>query len=153
VIALAESIQLVPDGTLLLHVLLIVIMVSLLSRTLFRPMNAVLEERESFTKGQSNEAKEIRKRVSEMMTQYEHGLREARTQGYALLERKKAESLKEREARVHSVKEEIDKWVAQQKEALRTQSDEASNSLQAESHATALKIASRILQRPIGENG
>lgn len=151
-IALAESIQLVPDGTLLLHVLLIVIMVSVLSRALFRPMNDILEERESFTKGHSNEAKEIRKRVSEMVSQYERGLREARTEGYALLERKKAESLKEREAKVGAVKEEIEKWVAREKEALRAQSAEALSSLEAESHTTALKIASRILQRPIREN-
>ena len=41
-----NSIQLVPDGTLLLHVLIILVMVYVLNATLFRPINRILEARE-----------------------------------------------------------------------------------------------------------
>ena len=45
--ALAEnSIQLVPDGTLLINVLVVVLMIAVLNRTLYRPINSILRERE-----------------------------------------------------------------------------------------------------------
>jgi hypothetical protein len=40
-----NSIQLVPDGTLLLHVLIILVMVYVLNATLFKPINLILEAR------------------------------------------------------------------------------------------------------------
>ena len=44
---LAEtSIQLVPDGTLLLHLLMVGVMVAVLNRTLLKPINQILAERE-----------------------------------------------------------------------------------------------------------
>ena len=42
---LAEAqIQLVPDGTLLLHVLMVAVMVFILNRTLLKPINEILAE-------------------------------------------------------------------------------------------------------------
>ncbi len=46
-----SAIQLVPDGTLLFHLALIVVMVVLLNVTLLKPINRILEERERRTKG------------------------------------------------------------------------------------------------------
>src|SRR4030095_12893228 len=40
------SIQLVPDGTILFHIALILIMIAILNRTLFQPINRILAERE-----------------------------------------------------------------------------------------------------------
>ena len=40
-----NSIQLVPDGTLILHVLIIVLMVWILNATLYKPINRILEAR------------------------------------------------------------------------------------------------------------
>jgi len=37
-----NSIQLVPDGTLLLHILIILVMVYVLNATLFKPINQIL---------------------------------------------------------------------------------------------------------------
>jgi F0F1-type ATP synthase membrane subunit b/b' len=45
-VAFAEnSIQLVPDGTLFLHIIIILLMVFVLNATLFKPINRILEER------------------------------------------------------------------------------------------------------------
>ena len=52
-----SAIQLVPDGTILFHLLLIVVMVSLLNVTLLKPLNRILAERERRTKGGSEEAR------------------------------------------------------------------------------------------------
>jgi hypothetical protein len=47
VLGFAEnSIQLVPDGTLILHVIIILVMVYVLNATLYKPINKILESRE-----------------------------------------------------------------------------------------------------------
>ena len=46
-----NSIQLVPDGTLILHVIIILVMVYVLNATLFKPINQILESREKRTRG------------------------------------------------------------------------------------------------------
>jgi F0F1-type ATP synthase membrane subunit b/b' len=40
------DIQLVPDGTILIHIALILLMIWLLNRTFFRPINRVIAARE-----------------------------------------------------------------------------------------------------------
>ncbi len=78
------SIQLVPDGTLLLHLVLIGGMVALLNATLLKPINRILEEREQRTRGRLSEAAQTLATVDEKMREYEQRLRQARTEGYAL---------------------------------------------------------------------
>ncbi len=79
-----NSIQLVPDGTLLLHILIILVMVYVLNATLFKPINRILEAREKRTRGRLTEAEEILRSVSEKLSQYERTLRQARGEAYAL---------------------------------------------------------------------
>ena len=76
-----NSIQLVPDGTLFLHILLIVLMIFLLNLTLFRPINKILEERERHTQGGAQETRKYLKQIEENLNKYERTLREARTDG------------------------------------------------------------------------
>ena len=60
VLGFAEnSIQLVPDGTLILHVIIILVMIYVLNATLYRPINQILESREKRTRGRLTEAQEI----------------------------------------------------------------------------------------------
>src|SRR5215211_3714505 len=100
-VAVAEnSIQLVPDGTLFLHIAIILLMVFVLNATLFKPINRILEERERRTRGRSGEAHDILQRVEEKVTQYERTLREARSEGYRLLEQQRTEAISERQARL-----------------------------------------------------
>ena len=82
-LASAESIQLVPDGTLVIHIAIIITMVFILNRVLFRPINRILDERENRTRGRSKEAREIIQRVGESMSRYEDSLRQARAEGLA----------------------------------------------------------------------
>ena len=57
---LAEtSIQLVPDATLLFHLVLVVVMVVVLNRTLLKPINQILSERERLITGHLREAEAL----------------------------------------------------------------------------------------------
>jgi len=150
-LALAEtSIQLVPDGTIIFHIFLILVMVAVLNRTLFKPINRILSERESQTVGSSAEARSTVNRVRERVREYEQRLREARNEGYQLLEQRKIESLREREKRVSQLKNEISSWTDQQRRELQQAAQGARRTLSQNSSELATQIAARILERPLG---
>src|SRR5215510_6264631 len=90
-----NSIQLVPDGTLILHVLIILVMVYVLNATLLKPINRILAERDKRTKGRLSEAQQILRDVSEKLSEYERTLRHARGQAYAFAEQERAEAMQE----------------------------------------------------------
>jgi len=148
--ALAESsIQLVPDGTLLLHLALVVVMVTVLNLTLLKPINKVLEERERRTKGRLGDAQGILASAKEKVRLWEQGLRQARNEGYRLLEKERSDALRERELRLLGLKQELAKLVAEQKAEIQRQEQEARLVLQAEAQRLAALIGSQILGRTI----
>lgn len=148
-LALAESIQLVPDGTIFLHIAIILLMVFLLNRMLFRPVNRVLEERESHTRGRSVEARDTVRRVEESLSRYERSLRAARAESYQLLERQQTEAAEERRRRVDQVRSEVDEAIGEQKRLMREQTEEARTNLEVEARRVAANISSQILGRPV----
>jgi F-type H+-transporting ATPase subunit b len=151
-LAFAEnSIQLVPDGTLFLHIAIILVMVFVLNATLFKPINRILEEREKRTRGRSGEAYEILRRVDEKISHYEQTLREARSEGYRLLEQERAAAMSERQAKLNAVREEINHSVAEQKEVISAQVKEARESLSVDANHLAAEIGAQILHRPISD--
>lgn len=151
VLAFAGSaIQLVPDGTLLFHLGLIVVMVSLLNMTLLKPMNRVLEERERRTRGRFGEAQGVLASVDDKMREYERRLREARANGYALLEEERSAASQERERKVSAVRAEAIRWRDEEKEDLAKQGAEARVSLVKDARVRASEITGRILGRELG---
>lgn len=146
----AESqIQLVPDGTLVLHLAIIVLMVAVLNATLLKPINRILEERERRTRGRLSEAQEVLLTVEQKLREYERRLREARTEGYALLEHERTVLSGERERKVAEVRAEITRWLSDQKEKLSSETEEVRASLKADARTRALEISRQILHRPI----
>ncbi len=151
-LAFAEnSIQLVPDGTIFLHIAIILIMVLVLNATLFKPINRILAERERRTRGRSGEAHDILQRVEEGLSNYERTLREARAEGYRLMEQERAKAMSERQSKLGAVREEIGSSVAEQKETIRAQSEEAHQTLERDSRQIAAQIGAHILHRPVSE--
>jgi F-type H+-transporting ATPase subunit b len=149
-LAFAEnSIQLVPDGTLFLHIALILVMVFVLNATLFKPINRILEERERRTRGQLNEARDTLQRVDERMSAYERSLREARAEGYRLMEQVRAEAMRERQEKLSGVREEIERSVGREKESVHAQVAEARATLDTDAARIAAEIGSHILHRPL----
>src|SRR5690349_14856724 len=107
---LAEAaIQLVPDGTLLLHVLMVAVMVFILNRTLLKPINEILAEREKQISGRLKEAEALASETDEKLRRYHATLRDARAEGYRLLEKERAAGLKEKDEKVRLYREEMSK--------------------------------------------
>lgn len=146
---LAEStIQLVPDGTLLVHLFLVGVMVAVLNRTLLKPINQILSEREKNVAERKKEAQTVASETAEKLRKYDAALREARAEGYRLLEKERAQALKEKDEKLRSFREEISKTVAAQVEATNQQEEGVRQDLEAQAAAIGGLISSQILRRP-----
>jgi F-type H+-transporting ATPase subunit b len=149
-LAFAEgSIQLVPDGTLLFHLALIIAMVALLNATLLKPINRILEERERLTKGRLNEAQHTLLTVNEKLNDYERRLREARAEGYALMERERAAVSDERQRKLAEVRSELTGMLTSEKEKLKVEGEQVRGKLSVDARNIALQIGRQILGRSV----
>lgn len=140
------GIQLVPDGTILVHIALILLMIWVLNRTFFRPINRVIAARERNKGGRSGEAQDILKQVNEKSLRYETEMRQARAEGYNLIESERTAALAERLSRVEAVKAETSRTISQEKGSIQKQSEAARNTIAAEAEKMAEKISSNILR-------
>ncbi len=146
---LAEaSIQLVPDGTLLLHVLMVAVMVFILNRTLLKPINRILAERERQVEGRLKEAQMMAAETEEKLKRYNSALHEARVDGYKLLERERAEGLKQKDEALRLYREQSSQEVAAKIETTRRQEESVKKELEAQAGAISSLISTQILRRP-----
>lgn len=145
---LAEnSIQLVPDGTLLLHLLMVALMVFILNRTLLKPINQILSEREKQITGRRREARALAAETDEKLRKYQEALHEARVDGYKLLEKERAEGLKQKDEKVRVYREQLSKEVASQVENIRQQEQSVKGELESQAASIGSLISSQILRR------
>jgi len=145
-----NSIQLVPDGTLILHVIIILVMVWILNKTLYKPINRILEAREKRTRGRMSEAQEILTDVSKKVSNYERQLRQTRAEGYALAEQERTLAMQERQQKLNEMRQELSESIAQEKQTIQGQVEEARVTLDSESRRIAREIGERVLNRPVG---
>ncbi|MDQ6788376.1 MAG: ATP synthase F0 subunit B [Acidobacteriota bacterium] len=144
-LAFAE-VQLVPDGTIFIHIALILLMIWLLNRTFFRPINRVIASREQNKGGRFGEAEEILRGVEEKNARYNAAMLEARSKSYELIEREKAEALARRQAEIGAVKNETEQSVAKEKAELNRQAAEAKTTIARDAEQMAERISSSILK-------
>lgn len=145
---LAEaSIQLVPDGTLLLHLVLIFFMVFVLNRTLLKPINRILAEREKQIGGRLSEAQMLSAEAEEKMRKYQAALRDARTDGYRLLEKERAAGLKEKDEKVRQHREQLSQRVSKELDSIQKQQEKVRAELESQADSMGVLISSQILRR------
>jgi F0F1-type ATP synthase membrane subunit b/b' len=145
-LAFAENIQLFPDGTIFIHIALILLMIWTLNRTFFRPVNKVIESRELQKGGRGGEAEILLQTASEKESQYQKAIAEARNQGYELIEKHHTAAVQERDSRLSTARSEIASRIASEKAELERQAAEAKAAIAAEAEQIAAKIASNILK-------
>lgn len=144
-LAFAE-VQLVPDGTIFIHIALILLMIWVLNRTFFRPINRVIQEREKNKGGRLGEAEEILRSVGEKQLRYDKTMLEARSEGYELIERERNQAIAERQQSVAVVKEEVTVELERQQQELVGQTARTRALLETEAEKIAEKISSNILK-------
>ena len=75
-------------------------------------------------------------------------LRAARTDGYRLLEKERAEAVRQKEEKLRVYRDEVSREVATEVEATRKQEELAKGELDAQAGVMSELISSRILRRP-----
>ena len=144
--AFAESIQLLPDGTLFIHIALILLMIWVLNRTLFRPINQVIDAREKQKGGDGGEAASILKNVEEKESKYKNALLDARTTGYELIEKEQQNAAADREQKLADVKAKTAASFDAGKTDLEKEAAAARASINTDASKMADKITASILK-------
>jgi F-type H+-transporting ATPase subunit b len=146
-LAFAESIQLIPDGTILIHIAIIISMVFVLNRLLFKPVLRTLSDREARTHGRTDEARETIRKVGESLSRYENSLRQARAEGYSLLEQQQAEANSERQRKIVDVRKDVEGQLGREKNEIHVQAEQARATLLGEAERVATDIKAQVLRR------
>jgi len=146
VLAFAESIQLFPDGTLFIHIGLILVMIWVLNRTLFRPINNVIQQREKQKGGKGGEAESIHSDAGKKEAKVSGELLDARNQGYEIIQSEQKTATEARDARVAEVKAETEGLFASGREAIEKQTTETRAAMSVDADKLADQIAASILK-------
>ncbi|MGI9055587.1 MAG: hypothetical protein ACR2F2_07265 [Pyrinomonadaceae bacterium] len=144
--AFAETVQLLPDGTLFIHIGMILLMIYILNRTFFRPINRVIEARVKNKGGRFTEAEEILNQVNKKQSDYENDLRTTRSEGYEMIEKQRSEAMRKRQAEIDDVKAETDAQFSQSKGEIANQTSEARAAIAQQADELADKISANILK-------
>lgn len=144
--AFAETVQLLPDGTLFIHIGLILLMIFILNRTFFRPINRIIEARVKNKGGRFSEAEEILNKVNTKQAEYESDLRQARSEGYEIIEKERSEAMRKRQAEIEEVKAETSAMFEQNKAEIASQTSQARAAIASQADELADKISANILK-------
>jgi F-type H+-transporting ATPase subunit b len=152
VLALAGNV-LAIDGSFLFIFISIFILIFVLNRTLFKPINQVLDERERLSAGRLAEAKRMLVQYEERVNRYEEQLRAARAEAYQQQEARRRAELSARQDLIAEVKTEAARQVAGARDEISKQADNARKSLEKEARSMAATISSQILHRQVSPGG
>lgn len=149
-LALLEGSVISIDGSFLFIFISIFLLIFILNRTLFAPINKVLDEREHLGAGRLTESKKLLKQYDERLQYYEAQLRQARAEAYQTLEVQRKEALTARQQLLDQVKQETAVQIAAAKDEIAQQTARARQNLETEARTMAATISSQILHRPVG---
>ena len=146
-LAFAESsIQLFPDGTIFVHIAILLVMIWILNRTLYRPINRIMESREKSKGGHSSEAESILAGAQEKESLYTRELLAARSKGYETIEKEQKKAAAAREAKLAEAKAETAAAFDAEKAELEKRTAEARSEIGTEAEKLADRIAAGILK-------
>jgi len=145
-LAFAETIQLFPDGTLFIHIGLILLMIWVLNRTLYRPINRILAERDKSRGGHSSEADLLFSQAAEKEAKYSHELQDARAKGYEIVENEVKQATAIREEKLGVVRNETAAKVSADRSEIEKQVAVARANVAADADRLADQIAATVLK-------
>jgi len=151
-LALAGSVLSI-DGSFLFIFFSILLLIYILNRTLFKPINQVLEERERLGAGRIGEARRMLGEYEERLKRYESRLREARGEAYQRLEAERREATLDRQRMIAEVKAETTAQIDAAKHEIAEQASGAKENLEKEARGMAATISSQILRRSVSAGG
>jgi F0F1-type ATP synthase membrane subunit b/b' len=126
---------------------MVAVMVFVLNRTLLKPINEILSEREKQISGRLKEAEALTAEAEDKFKQHYAALREARAEGYRLLEKERAAAIKDKDEKVRQYREQMSKTVAAQLATTRQQEQKVREELESQAAVVGDMISAQILRR------
>ena len=145
---LAENI-LAIDGSFLFVFIAILLLIFILNATLFRPINAILAEREKMSGGTSHEARDLIKDYERKVMLYEDGIRNARHEAYQYAEAQRREALADRQDVIAQAKTAATAQIEAAKQDIAQQGMNARTQLEHDAQSMAVRISASLLHRPV----
>jgi len=141
------------DGSFLFILVSIIILIYVLNRTLFKPLNRVLDERERLGAGRLAEAQRLLKEHEDRLKSYEGQLRAARVESLGQQEIFRKQAQADSQKMIVQIKDENAAQIAAAQEEIANQASIARQSLEKEARAMASTISSQILHRGVRSGG
>lgn len=141
-----QEVRLVPDGTMYIHIALILLMIWILNRTFFRPINNILKARERSKGGRSGEAQTILEQVGEKQNRYNEAMLKARSEGYEIIEKERGAAITQRIEKVSSVKVEVAQKIEREKQEVEKQTIAATAAIADDAEKIADQISANLLK-------
>jgi len=126
---------------------MVVVMVYVVNRTLLGPINRILAERERQIAGRLQEAQALAAETEQKLKRYNDALHAARTEGYKLLEKERADALKEKDEKVRVTREQSAREVAAQKANIGRQEQSVKQELEGQAASISSLISAQVLRR------
>jgi F-type H+-transporting ATPase subunit b len=139
------------DYTVVYQIILFVVLWLVLTRILFRPYLALLEERERRTAGTQHESAELAHESERLRAQFEERIAQAQAVGTAAKESLLQQARREREQLISQAREEATRTLEQARAEIQRQMEKEKQLATAEVNVIAREMAHKILGRSVGD--
>ncbi len=131
---------------MLIHIAIILVMIWILNRTFFRPINKIITAREKNKGGQFTEAEEILNEAADKKSEYVKGLQSARSKAYELNEAQRNDAMAQKQAKLDAAKLDVANMLESENTEMERQIAKARKEISTEAEKMADTISSNILK-------
>jgi len=135
------------DWSIIPAIFIFILTIIALNYLLFRPILRVQAERERRTTGLLSQTRQDLDHHLRLFDQYQATIRNARMEGYRLVEKSRSEALQFRNLTLEKARDRAEQSTHEGRESIRRQVVEAKGRLAGDAQEIARQIASAILQR------
>ena len=128
-------------------ILIVLMLVFVLNRGLFLPLNRIMREREAATRSAQEMARTSADRAREAAEQFEQRTKAAQAEVYREMDENRRRANEKRAAIMAQTRQEVDAQVADASARLKAQASEARSQLEKEADALGEAIVERVLDR------
>ena len=136
------------DWSIIPAIIIFVLTIIIVNTLLFRPVLKVQAERESRTTGLMSRTRRDLDHHMRLFDEYQVTIRNARIEGYRLVEKSRARALQYRAGVLENSRDSAEQLIREGRELIRDQIVDAKVRLERDALEIARQIASAILQRP-----
>jgi F-type H+-transporting ATPase subunit b len=132
--------------SLLVAIVYVLVLYAFMNRFFFKPILHILHERRRLIQGRLEESEKRMAQVEQKAAEYEHALRDARTEAYRQQEQQRERVLAEKAEIIAKAKSEADASIKEGRARLAAEAEAARKRLEADVDAMAKRLTDTVLR-------